>query len=49
MNIYVFQLEAIPHIDNPEREECLGAIVLCLVKSLNLKLALNKAKKYINI
>lgn len=28
MTIYVFQLEAVPHLDNPEREICIGAMVL---------------------
>ncbi|PEZ00310.1 hypothetical protein CN326_22765 [Bacillus sp. AFS018417] len=48
MNIYIFQLEAIPHLDNPEREECIGAFVLCWVKSININSALNKAKKYVS-
>jgi hypothetical protein len=48
MNIYLVQLEAIPHIDNPESEECVGAFVNCWVKSINIKLALNKAKKFVS-
>lgn len=48
MTIYVFELETIPHLDNPEIEECIGAYVLCFVKSANTKSALNKAKKYVS-
>lgn len=48
MTIYLFQLEATPHIDNPEIEECVGAFVNCWVKSTNKELALNKAKKYVS-
>ncbi|MFB5197599.1 hypothetical protein ACE198_22270 [Neobacillus sp. KR4-4] len=48
MTIYVFELEAIPHLDNPEREICIGAIVLCFAKSTNMKSALNKAKQYVS-
>ncbi|WML50227.1 hypothetical protein RCG23_10710 [Neobacillus sp. PS3-34] len=48
MTIYLIQFEAIPHTDNPESEECVGAFVNCWVKSTNTKLALNKAKKYVN-
>lgn len=48
MTIYVFELEAIPHLDNPEREICIGAMVLCFAKSTNMKSALNKAKKYVS-
>ncbi|MEH7012430.1 hypothetical protein V7087_16720 [Neobacillus niacini] len=47
MTIYLIQFEAIPLIDNPEREECEGAFVNCWVKSKNLKLALNAAKNYV--
>jgi hypothetical protein len=47
MTIYFIQLEAIPLIDNPESEECVGAIVNCWVKSENIKLALNTAKSYV--
>lgn len=48
MTIYVFEIEAIPHLDNPEREICIGAMVLCFAKSTNMKSALNKAKKYVS-
>ncbi|MDP4147161.1 MAG: hypothetical protein Q8936_22245 [Bacillota bacterium] len=48
MTIYFIQLEAIPNLDNPEREECVGAFVNCWVKSTNIKLALNKGKKYVS-
>lgn len=47
MTIYLIQLEAIPHIDNPESEECVGAFVNCWVKTTNIKLALNKAQNYV--
>lgn len=47
MTIYLIQLEAIPHIDNPESEECVGAFVNCWVKSTNINLALNTAKNYV--
>ena len=47
MTIYLIQLEAIPLIDNPESEECVGAFVNCWVKSKNNKLALNTAKNYV--
>ncbi|MBT2701600.1 hypothetical protein J7E79_30595 [Bacillus sp. ISL-40] len=47
MTIYLIQLEAIPLIDNPESEECVGAFVNCWVKSKNIKLALNTAKNYV--
>ncbi|WP_255288682.1 hypothetical protein [Bacillus cereus] len=45
MTIYFFQLEAIPHPDNPEKEACVGAYINCWVKSINEKKALNRAKK----
>jgi len=48
MTIYLIQLEAIPDIDNPEKEKCVGAIVNCWVKSINMKLALNRAKNYLS-
>ncbi|MCW9134280.1 hypothetical protein OF830_26175 [Bacillus paramycoides] len=48
MTIYFFQLEAIPHPDNPEKEECVGAYINCWVKSINEKKALNRAKKYVS-
>jgi hypothetical protein len=48
MTIYFFQLEAIPHLDNPEKEECLGAYVNCWVKSINVKSAWNKAKNFVS-
>ncbi|WML44677.1 hypothetical protein [Neobacillus sp. PS3-40] len=47
MTIYFIQFEAIPHIDNPESEECAGAFVNCWVNSKNIKLALNTAKNYV--
>lgn len=47
MTIYLIQLEAVPNIDNPESEECVGAFVNCWVKSTNIKLALNTAKNYV--
>ncbi|MEK5391370.1 hypothetical protein NSQ59_13465 [Margalitia sp. FSL K6-0131] len=48
MTIYLIQLEVIPDIDNPEKEECVGAIVNCWVKSISMKLALNRAKNYLS-
>jgi hypothetical protein len=48
MTIYFFHIEAIPHLDNPEKEECVGAIVNCWVKSINEKSAWNKAEKYVS-
>lgn len=48
MTIYVFELEAIPRSDNPESEECIGAYVLCFVKSTNIKSALKKATEYVS-
>jgi len=47
MTIYFFQIKTIPHIDNPEREECVGAFVNCWVKTINEKSAWTKAKKYV--
>lgn len=47
MTIYLIQLEVIPHINNPESEECVGAFVNCWVKSTNIKSALNTAKNYV--
>lgn len=47
MSIYLIQIEAKPQIDNPESNECVGAIVNCWVKSKNIKSALNTAKKFV--
>jgi hypothetical protein len=47
MKIYFIQLEAIPHSDNPESKECVGAFVNCWVKSTNIKIALDTAKNYV--
>lgn len=47
MTIYLIQFEAIPLIDNPESEQCVGAFVNCWVKSKNIELALNTAKNYV--
>ncbi|PUB08249.1 hypothetical protein [Paenisporosarcina sp. OV554] len=48
MKIYYFMLDAVPHPNKPEREECVGAYVNCWVKSINEKRALNKAIKYVS-
>lgn len=48
MTIFFFQFEAIPRLDNPESEECIGAVINCWVKSKSEKLALEIADKYIS-
>jgi hypothetical protein len=48
MRIFFFQLEAIPLLDNPESEECIGAVINCWVKSKNEKSALKRAEHYVN-
>ncbi|WP_047154399.1 hypothetical protein [Aneurinibacillus tyrosinisolvens] len=40
--------EAIPNLDNPEKEEYAGAFVTCWVNSIDLNSALSKAKGFIN-
>jgi hypothetical protein len=47
MRIFLIQIEGTPQIDNPESNECVGAIVNCWVKSMNIKSALNTAKKFV--
>ncbi|MFD0618228.1 hypothetical protein ACFQZR_12210 [Paenibacillus sp. GCM10027629] len=48
MVIYCFMFEAIPKIDNPERDEFAGAYVTCWVNSTAPNSALTSATAYIN-
>lgn len=48
MAIYLVQLEAIPHNNNPEKAECIGAYVNCWVKADNMKIAFQTATEYVN-
>ncbi|WP_028777102.1 hypothetical protein [Shimazuella kribbensis] len=48
MTIYYFMFEAIPHSDNPKKDDCAGAFINCWVDSTDVNLALTEASNYIN-
>ncbi|MFD3447423.1 hypothetical protein ACFDTO_22785 [Microbacteriaceae bacterium 4G12] len=48
MPIYFFQFEAVPQLDNPERDECAGAYINCWVNSIDVNFALTTAHSYVN-
>jgi hypothetical protein len=48
MTIYYFMFEAIPHSDNPEKDDCAGAFINCWVDSIDVNSALTEASNYIN-
>lgn len=48
MAIFYFLFEAIPHADNPERQELAGAYITCWVNSIDFTFALPYVTTYIN-